>query len=98
MEDRPKRRPRGPNKIPRKGNTAKSVIKRRRIEEAMKRIKYHRIEWITATKAICGACGIFFNMIQTTELGKPGWLMKDVWGGDENGMGGVFKEPPCSGG
>jgi hypothetical protein len=85
---------RGPNKLPLRF-TPKTVLRRRRVEEASKRSKFHRIEWIDFQHGVCSDCGIMMHLIQTTELGKRGWQMKDVWGGDDNGIGGAFLEPPC---
>ena len=86
---------RGPNKIPKKGNTSKRLLRRRRIEEASARSKYHELEWIDFQHGICVNCGIKMHLIEHTAKGKAGWQMKDVWGGNDYGIGGALTEPPC---
>jgi hypothetical protein len=91
--DKP-RKPRGPGKH-NKGTTSQRVQRKRRMDEATKRSKHHQLEWVDFVHGVCADCGIMLHLIQTTMVGKAGWQMKDVWGGDDNGIGGSFNEPPC---
>ena len=85
---------RGPHKN-KKGNTSARVLRKRRIEEATKRSKHHQLEWIDFNHGICTECGMMMHLIPYTTQGKGGWQMKDVWGGDDHGIGGALEEPPC---
>jgi hypothetical protein len=93
--------------MPPKKKPGTAITRFRRKVEADKRAaeeasSLHRWEWIDRRRAICGDCGLNLTLIMYQPVGitgekRPpgGWDIKYVWGGNEYGIGGVIKEPPC---
>lgn len=88
---------------------SKEVYIKLRQKQAVEQSPSHDWEWIAPYRALCQDCGLEMHVLlyQATardpsrglNSGKSGtgYLTKLVWGGNEYGIGGALKEPPCRG-
>jgi hypothetical protein len=77
----------------------KERLKIEAMHNHLERRSTHDWYWSEIRRAVCQRCGLQLLVKMVREpgagLGKGGWRGRAVWGGNEHGIGGFLKEPPC---
>ena len=79
------------------------------VREEIEKTSVHTLEWQANNLAVCAVCEIRLLLIprrlaawEGGQVGPQkyragGWSHKQVWGGNDEGIGGLLKEPHCIG-